>query len=44
MADAQRSVGLVGSPPIQKEAYNAGDGEDSLLKRTGLIDLRGQTT
>ena len=39
------SVGLVGSPPvIQKEAYNAGDGEDSLLKRTGLIDLRGQTS
>ena len=39
------SVGLVGSPPvIQKEAYNAGDGEDSLLQSTGLIDLRGQTS
>ena len=46
VADAQGwSVGLVGSPPAaQKEAYNAGDGEDSLLKSTGLIDLRGQTS
>ena len=39
------SVGLVGSPPAaQKEAYNAGDGEDTLLESTGLIDLRGQTS
>ena len=39
------SVGLVGSPPAaQKEAYNAGDGEDSLLRCTCLIDLRGQTS
>ncbi|TCD58398.1 glycosyltransferase family 9 protein [Synechococcus sp. BS55D] len=39
------SVGLVGSPPAaQKESYNAGDGEDSLLQTTRLIDLRGQTT
>ena len=39
------SVGLVSSPPAaQKEAYNAGDGEDSLLESTGLIDLRGRTS
>ena len=39
------SVGLVGSPKAaQKESYNAGDGEDSLLENTGLIDLRGQTS
>ena len=39
------TVGLVGSPPAaQKEAYNAGDGEDKLLQSTGLIDLRGQTS
>ena len=39
------NVGLVGSPPkAQQEAYNAGDGEDWLLKNTALIDLRGQTT
>ena len=39
------SVGLVGSPPsAQKEAYNAGDGEDSLLQSTGLVDLRGKTS
>ena len=39
------SVGLVGSPPAaQKEAYNAGNGEDNLLETTQLIDLRGQTT
>ena len=39
------SVGLVGSPPAaQKEAYNAGDGEERLLRTTGLIDLRGQTS
>ena len=46
VADANGwSVGLVGSPPAaQKEAYNAGEGEDSLLKSTGLIDLRGQTS
>ena len=46
VADASGwSVGLVGSPPAaQKEAYNAGDGEDSLLQSTGLIDLRGQTS
>ena len=38
-------MGLVGSPPAaQKEAYNAGDGEDSLLHATGLVDLRGQTS
>ena len=46
VADANGwSVGLVGSPPsAQKEAYNAGDGEDSLLQSTGLIDLRGKTS
>ena len=46
VADAHGwSVGLVGSPPAaQKEAYNAGDCEDRLLKSTGLIDLRGKTT
>ena len=39
------SVGLVGSPPAaQKEAYNAGDGEESLLQNTGLVDLRGKTS
>ena len=39
------TVGLVGSPPAaQKEAYNAGDGEDKLLQSTGLIDLRGKTS
>ncbi len=39
------SVGLVGSPPAaQKEAYNAGDGEDALLEQTALIDLRGRTS
>ena len=38
-------MGLVGSPPVaQKEAYNSGDGEDSLLESTGLIDLRGKTS
>ena len=46
VADANSwSVGLVGSPPAaQKEAYNAGNGEDSLLQTTGLIDLRGKTS
>ena len=46
VADAHGwSVGLVGSPPAaQKEAYNSGEGEDSLLQSTGLIDLRGQTS
>ena len=46
VADAHGwSVGLVGSPPAaQKEAYNSGDGEESLLQNTGLIDLRGQTS
>ena len=46
VADANGwSVGLVGSPPAaQKEAYNSGDDEDSLLQSTGLIDLRGQTS
>ena len=39
------SVGLLGSPPAaQKEAYNAGDGEESLLQSTRLIDLRGKTS
>lgn len=39
------SVGLVGSAPAaQREAYNAGDGEEWLLKQTKLIDLRGKTT
>ena len=39
------SVGLVGSPPAaQKEAYNAGDGEEKLLASTDLIDLRGRTS
>ena len=39
------SVGLVGSPPAdQKEAYNSGDGEDILLRTSGLIDLRGLTS
>ena len=38
VADANGwSVGLVGSPPAaQKEAYNSGDGEDSLLQTTGV--------
>jgi len=39
------TVGLVGSPPAaQKEAYNAGDGEEQLLASTNLIDLRGRTS
>ena len=39
------SVGLVGSAPAaQKEAYNAGHGEDELLAATALIDLRGRTS
>ena len=39
------SVGLVGSPPAaQRESYNAGDDEDSLINSTDLIDLRGKTT
>jgi len=39
------TIGLVGSPPAaQKEAYNAGDGEQWLLQETELIDLRGQTS
>ena len=39
------SVGLVGSPPAaQREAYNAGDGEEQLLASTDLIDLRGRTS
>jgi heptosyltransferase-3 len=39
------SVGLVGSPPAaQQEAYNAGNGEDWLLRQTALIDLRGRTS
>ncbi|MCP9775654.1 glycosyltransferase family 9 protein [Cyanobium sp. WAJ14-Wanaka] len=38
-------VGLVGSPPAaQREAYNAGDGEEDLLASTGLEDLRGRTS
>ena len=46
VADANGwSVGLVGSSPAaQKEAYNAGNGEDNLVESTGLIDLRGQTS
>ena len=39
------SVGLVERPSLgTREAYNAGDGEESLLQNTGLIDLRGQTS
>jgi ADP-heptose:LPS heptosyltransferase len=39
------SVGLVGSPPAaQREAYNAGDGEEGLLAATSLLDLRGRTS
>ena len=39
------SVGLVGSPPAaQRESYNAGGDEDSLINSTDLIDLRGKTT
>ena len=39
------SVGLVGSPPAaQREAYNAGEGEEWLLDTTALVDLRGQTS
>lgn len=39
------SVGLVGSPPAaQREAYNAGEGEDWLLSNTPLKDLRGRTS
>jgi len=35
----------VGSPPAaQQEAYNAGTGEDWLLRETALIDLRGRTS
>jgi len=38
------TVGLVGSPPsAQREAYNSGDGEDWLLSKASLIDLRGLT-
>ena len=43
--DCGWSVGIVGSPPAaQKEAYNSGDGEESLLQSTNLIDLRGKTS
>ena len=39
------TVGLVGSPPkLQRDAYNAGDLEDTLLAHPTLIDLRGQTS
>ena len=45
LAEAGVTVGLVGSPPAaQKEAYNAGDGEDELLASTALRDLRGRTS
>ena len=45
LAEAGVTVGLVGSPPAaQKEAYNAGDGEDALLACTALQDLRGRTS
>ena len=38
-------VGLVGSPPAaQRESYNAGEDEDSLIDSTDLIDLRGKTS
>lgn len=38
-------VGLVGSrPSAQQQRYNAGDLEDSLLRSTALIDLRGRTS
>ena len=38
-------MGLVGSPPAaQRESYNAGEGEDSLIDSTDLIDLRGKTS
>jgi ADP-heptose:LPS heptosyltransferase len=39
------SVGLVGSPPAaQRDAYNAGEGEEDLLATTALQDLRGKTS
>ena len=39
------SVGLVGSPPAaQRESYNAGEDEDTLIDSTDLIDLRGKTS
>lgn len=39
------TVGLVGSPPAaQRESYNAGEGEESLIESTDLIDLRGRTS
>ena len=39
------SVGLVGSPPAaQRESYNAGEDEESLIDSTDLIDLRGKTS
>ncbi len=39
------TVGLVGSSPLaQREAYNSGDGEELLLARTRLLDLRGSTS
>ena len=39
------SIGLLGSPPAaQRDIYNAGEGEESLLRSTDLIDLRGKTT
>ena len=38
-------VGLVGScPSAQRDAYNAGEGEELLLQSTSLIDLRGRTS
>ena len=33
-----------GPPAAQQEAYNAGDGEEGLLRETALIDLRGRTS
>ena len=39
------SVGLVGSPPAaQRESYNAGEDEETLISSTHLIDLRGKTS
>lgn len=39
------SVGLVGSPPAaQRESYNAGEDEETLINSTHLIDLRGKTS
>ena len=38
------SVGIVGNKPaIERARYHAGNGEETLLRETALIDLRGET-